>query len=102
MICDVASERRIALKGGLASATHVTSVLQEQFTTKTDELEMYSKRSCIVFTGLCKEENENLNKLKKMLKCYARREYLKNKLLTTSKNSTVLEKLTKIIHRTLS
>ena len=56
-------ERAIALEGGLASASHVTSVLQEQLTAKTDELEMYS-RSCIVLTGLCKEENENLNKLK--------------------------------------
>ena len=25
---------------------------------------MYSRRSCIALTGLCKEENENLNKLK--------------------------------------
>ena len=25
---------------------------------------MYSRRSCIVLTRLCKEENENLNKLK--------------------------------------
>ena len=25
---------------------------------------MYSRRSCIVLSGLCKEENENLNKLK--------------------------------------
>ena len=57
-------ERVIALEGGLASASHVTSVLQEQLTAKTDELEMYSRRSCIVLTGLCKEENENLNKLK--------------------------------------
>ena len=37
---------------------------QEQVTAKTEELEMYSRRSCIVLTGLCKEENENLNKLK--------------------------------------
>ena len=57
-------ERVIALEGGPASASHVTSVLQEQLTAKTDELEMYSRRSCIVLTGLCKEENENLNKLK--------------------------------------
>ena len=57
-------ERVIALEGGLASASHVTSVLQEQLTAKTDELEMYSRRSCVVLTGLCKEENENFNKLK--------------------------------------
>ena len=57
-------ERVIALEGGLASASHVTSVLQEQLTAKTDELEMYSRKSCIVLTGLCKEKNENLNKLK--------------------------------------
>ena len=57
-------ERVIALEGGLASAGHVTSVFQEQLTAKTDELEMYSRRSCIALIGLCKEENENLNKLK--------------------------------------
>ena len=57
-------ERVIVLEGGLASASHVTSVLQEQLTAKTDELEMYSRRSCVVLTGLCKEENENFNKLK--------------------------------------
>ena len=61
---DKLEERVIALEGGLASASHVTSVLQEQLTAKTGELEMYSRRSCIVLTGLCKEENENLNKLK--------------------------------------
>ena len=54
----------IALEGQLASASHVTSVLHEQLTAKTVELEMYSRRSCIVFTGLCKEENKNLDKLK--------------------------------------
>ena len=54
----------IALEGRLASFSHVTSVLQEQLTPKTDELEMYSKRSCIILSGLCKEENINLNKLK--------------------------------------
>ena len=58
-------ERVIALEGGLESASQVTSVLQEQLTAKAGELEMYSRRSCIVYTGLCKEENENLNKLKK-------------------------------------
>ena len=31
----------IALEGRLASFSHVTSVLQEQLTPKTDELEMY-------------------------------------------------------------
>ena len=55
-------EHVIALEGGLASASHVTSVLQKQLTAKTYESEMYS-RSCIVLTGLCKE-NRNLNKLK--------------------------------------
>ena len=55
-------QRVIVLEGGLASASHVTSVLQEQLTAKTDELEMYSRRSCVVLTGLCKEENENFNK----------------------------------------
>ena len=44
-------ERVIALEGGLASASHVTSVLQEQLTVKTDELEMHSRRSCVVLTG---------------------------------------------------
>ena len=34
-------ERVIVLEGGLASASHVTSVLQEQLTAKTEELEMY-------------------------------------------------------------
>ena len=56
--------RIVKLEGGLASAIHVTSVLQEQLTAKTDELEMYSRRSCVVLTRLCKEENENYNKLK--------------------------------------
>ena len=42
----------IALEGGLASASHVTSVLQEQLTPKKDELEMYSRRSCIVLSRL--------------------------------------------------
>ena len=57
-------ERVIVLEGGPASASHVTCVLQEQLTAKTDELEMYSRRSCTVLTGLCREENENFNKLK--------------------------------------
>ena len=50
-----------ALEGGLASASHFMSVLQEQLTIKTDYLEMYSTRPCIILTRLCKEENENLN-----------------------------------------
>ena len=50
-----------ALEGGLASASHFMSVLQEQLTIKTDYLEMYSRRPCIILTRLCKEENENLN-----------------------------------------
>ena len=95
-------ERVTELEGGLAPASHVTSVLQEQLTAKADELEIYSRRSCIVLTGLCKEENKNLNKKKIMLKRYARREYLKKKLLTTSTNSTEFEKPTKIIRKTLS
>ena len=66
-------ERVIALEGGLASASHVTSVLQEQLTAKTDKLEMYSRRSCIVLTWL-----------KMLFKRYARREYLKQKSLTIS------------------
>ena len=45
-------ERAIALEGGLASASHVTSVLQEQLTAKTDELEMHSRRSYIALTGI--------------------------------------------------
>ena len=57
-------ERVIALQCGLASASYVTSVLQEQLIAKTDNLEMYSKRACVVLTGLCKEENKNFNKLK--------------------------------------
>ena len=57
--------RVIALEDGLWSTSHVTSVLQEQITAKTDELEIYSRRPCIVLTVLCKEENENLSKLKK-------------------------------------
>ena len=57
----------IALEGGLASANHVMSVLQEQLTAKTDELEIYSRRSCIPLGGLCKEENKNLNKLKEIV-----------------------------------
>ena len=66
-------ERVIALEGGLASASHVMSVLQEQLTAKTDKLEMYSRRSCIVLTWL-----------KMLFKRYARREYLKQKSLTIS------------------
>ena len=54
-------ERVIAIEGGLASTSHVTSVLQEQLIAKTDESEMYSRRSCVVLTRLCKEENENFN-----------------------------------------
>ena len=57
-------EHVIVFEGGLASVSHVTSVLQEQLTARTDKLEMYSRRSCIVLTGLCKKEYENLNKLK--------------------------------------
>ena len=65
LVCIVKLEERVlALEGGLASASHVISVLQEQLTPKTDELQMCSRRSCIVLTRLCKEENENLNKLK--------------------------------------
>ena len=66
-------ERVIVLEGGLASASHVTSVLQEQLTAKTDELEMYSRRSCFVLTWL-----------KMSLKRYARLEDLKQKSLTIS------------------
>ena len=51
-------ERVIALEGGIASASHVTSVFQEQLIAKTDELEMYSRRSWVVLTRLCKEENK--------------------------------------------
>ena len=58
-------ERVIVLEGGLASASHVTSVLQEQLTAKTDELEMYSRRSCVVLTGLCKEENWKFQQIKR-------------------------------------
>ena len=57
-------ERVIVFEGGLASVRHVTYVLQEQLTARTDELEMYSRRSCLVLTRLCKKENKNLNKLK--------------------------------------
>ena len=95
-------ERVIALEGGLALASHVTSVLQEQLTSKTDELEMYSRRSCIVLSRLCKEENKNLNKRKMLLKHYVRREYLKKKLLITSTNSIELDNLAKIICKILS
>ena len=92
----------IALEGGLALASYVTSVLQEQLTSKTDELEMYSRRSCIVLSRLCKEENKNLNKRKMLLKHYVRREYLKKKLLITSTNSIELDNLAKIICKILS
>ena len=95
-------ERVIALEGGLALASYVTSVLQEQLTSKTDELEMYSRRSCIVLSRLCKEENKNLNKRKMLLKHYVRQEYLKKKLLITSTNSIELENLAKIICKILS
>ena len=40
--CVIAPEDR------LASAGHVMSVLQEQLTAKTDELEIYSRRSCYI------------------------------------------------------
>ena len=60
-------ERVIVLEVGLASASHVTPALQEQLTAKTGELEMYSRRSCVVLTGFCKEENENFNKLKEVV-----------------------------------
>ena len=77
-------ERVIALEGGLTSTSHVvTSVLQEQPTAKTGELEMYLGRPCIILTGLCKEENENLNKLKDVLDKLrktgiSKEEYLRN------------------------
>ena len=55
----------LVLEGGLASASHVTSVLQEPLTAKIDELEMYSRRSRVVLTGSCnKEENKHFSKLK--------------------------------------
>ena len=38
----------IATDGRLALAGHVRSVLQEQLTAKTDELEIYSRRSCYI------------------------------------------------------
>ena len=57
-------KRVIVLEGGLASASHLASVLQEQLIAKIDELEMYSRRPCVVLTGLCKEGQENFNKLK--------------------------------------
>ena len=86
-----------------ASASHVTSVLQEQLIAKTDKLEMYSRRSCVVLTRLCKEENENFNKLiEDVLKSYVRLEYLKKKSLAILINSTELKKLSRIILRTPS
>ena len=51
-------ERVIALEGGLASASHVTSVLQEQLTAKTDELEMYSTRSILSLPGYVKKKTK--------------------------------------------
>ena len=82
------------------SASHVTSVLQEQLIAKTDKLEMYSRRSCVVLTGLCKEENENLNKLKEdvvetLCETGISKEGISNYI-------DKLEKLTRIILRTLS
>ena len=41
-------ESVIAPEDRLASAGHVMSVLQEQLTAKTDELEIYSRRSCYI------------------------------------------------------
>ena len=93
-------KRVIALEDGLESASHVTSVLQEQLTAKTDELEMYSRRSCVVLTGLCKEENENFNKLKEdvietLCETGISKEGISNYI-------DKLEKLARIILRTLS
>ena len=58
-------ERVAVLEGGLEWASHVTSILQEQLSAKSDELEMCSRRPCIVLTELSKEEKEDFNELKK-------------------------------------
>lgn len=58
-------ERVAVLEGRLEWASHVTSILQEQLSAKSDELEMYSRRPCIVLTELSKEGKEDFNKLKK-------------------------------------
>ena len=94
-------ERVIALEGELASASHVTPAFQENLTAKTDELEIYSRRSCIVLTGLCKEENENLNKLRKdVVETLCETRISKEEI--TNKIDIELEKPTKIIRRTPS
>ena len=91
----------IALEGELASASHVTPAFQENLTAKTDELEIYSRRSCIVLTGLCKEENENLNKLRKdVAETLCETRISKEEI--TNKIDIELEKPTKIIRRTPS
>ena len=94
-------ERVIALEGELASASHVTPAFQENLTAKIDELEIYSRRSCIVLTGLCKEENENLNKLRKdVVETLCETRISKEEI--TNKIDIELEKPTKIIRRTPS
>ena len=94
-------ERVIALEGKLASASHVTPAFQENLTAKTDELEIYSRRSCIILTGLCKEENENLNKLRKdVVETLCETRISKEEI--TNKIDIELEKPTKIIRRTPS
>ena len=95
------AERVIALEGELASASHVTSVFQENLTAKTDELEIYSRRSCIVLTGLCKEENGNLNKLRKdAVETLCETRISKEEI--TNNIDIELEKPIKIIRRTPS
>ena len=61
---------------------------------------MYSRRSCIVLTGLCTEENENLNKLKEDVVETLCKTGISKEEITTSTNSTELEKPTKIIRKT--
>ena len=56
-------ERVTALENGLASASHVTSILQEKLTAKSDELEMYSRRPSTVLTELSKKENKYFNRV---------------------------------------
>ena len=86
-------QRAIAFEDGLASASRVTFVLQEQPTAKTDELEMYSRRPWIFLTESCKEKNENLNKLKKdVVDMLSETGISKEEITKTSTNYKGLEK----------
>ena len=104
LVCIVKLEARvIVIEGGLTSASHVTSLLQEQLTAQTDELEIYSRKCRIVLTVLCKEENENSNKLKEDVAVTLCKTGISKKEIANDINKLKrIGKATKIKRRTLS